>query len=249
MLEVKQEDGILKVWLNRPTHRNALDTETLDEIYGLFSGLERRFDVRAVVLAGRGPSFCAGADRKHPPCAAPSDADEREARWVSQAGLRACRAIADCEVVTIAKLHGHVIGGGFGLAVSCDFRVASRDATFSLPEVDLGVPIAWGAVPRLVSELGAAKARELSILCDTIDAREAERINLVQRVVDRSDLDSITDGLARRIIEKPVMAVHMAKTSFRAMTNGMVDPTHADGELFVSGMHSAAGRENFPDVY
>src|SRR5689334_21292046 len=154
-LSVAREGALLRVWLDRPERRNALNGEALREIAELFGSLATDFATRVVVLGGRGPSFCAGADRKEPPgadrLASSSDATDRERRWVAQIGLRAARAVEDCEAVTIARLHGHVIGGGVVLATACDFRVAAEDTTLHVPEVDLGIPLTWGATPRLIA--------------------------------------------------------------------------------------------------
>jgi len=204
------------------------------------------------VLGGRGPSFCAGADRTDPPgharLAASSDATERERRFTAQLGLRAARAIEDAEVVTIARLHGHVIGGGVVLAAACDFRVAADETVFSVPEVDLGIPLTWGGTPRLIHELGAARARELVLLCDRIDAAEAHRIGLVHRVVRASDLDATVDVLAGRLAAKPETAVHMTKTQFRAYARraALGDVTEADGDELVAASRSAVARRSFP---
>jgi hypothetical protein len=91
-------------------------------------------------------------------------------RHAAQVGLRALEAIERCEAITIARLHGHVIGGGLVLALGCDLRVAAAGASFHIPEVDLGVPLTWGAAPRLAREVGLARAKELILLCDRFDA-------------------------------------------------------------------------------
>ena len=168
-LSLAREGSILRLWLDRPQRRNALNTDTLEELAALFTSLQIDFRTRVVILGGRGPSFCAGADRTDPPgsarLAASSDATERERRYVSQIGLRACRAIEEVEAVTIARVHGHAIGGGLALALACDFRIAAEGTLFHVPEVDLGIPLTWGATPRLIQEVGAARARELILLC------------------------------------------------------------------------------------
>jgi enoyl-CoA hydratase/carnithine racemase len=251
-LSVTYDGPILRVWLDRPAKRNALNGTALEEIAALFNGLATDFTTRVVVLAGRGPSFCAGADRGDPPgherLAASSDASERERRWTAQIGLRAARAIEDAEVVTIARLHGHVIGGGIVLAAACDFRVAATDTLFSVPEVDLGLPLTWGGTPRLIHELGAARARELVMLCDRIDAVEAHRIGLVHRVAAASDLDATVDALAARLAAKPETALHMTKTQFRAYAGRAVlgDVTETDGDELVAAARGAVARRSFP---
>ena len=135
--------------------------------------------------------------------AAASGASERERRFAAQIGWRACRAIEACEVVTLARVHGHVVGGGVALALACDFRIAAQGSVFHVPEVDLGIPLTWGATPRLIAELGAARARELILMCDRIDARTAERWGLVNRVVPAARLDATVDAWALRLAAKP----------------------------------------------
>jgi enoyl-CoA hydratase/carnithine racemase len=251
-LSVTYEGPVLRVWLDRPAKRNALDGAALEELATLFGGLATDFVTRVVVLGGRGPSFCAGADRTSPPgaerLAASSDASERERRWVAQIGLRAARAIEDAEVVTIARLHGHVVGGGVVLAAACDFRVAAEGTQFHVPEVDLGIPLTWGGTPRLIHELGASRARELILLCDRIDAAEAHRIGLVHRVVPATELDVAVAALAARLAAKPEMAVHMTKTQFRAYAARAAhgDVRETDGDQLVAASRSAIARLSFP---
>ena len=251
-LSVTREGSLLRVWLERPERRNALNGEALGEIAELFGSLATDFATRVVVLGGRGPSFCAGADRKDPPgadrLASSSDATDRERRWTAQIGLRAARAVEDCEAVTIARLHGHVIGGGVVLAAACDFRVAAEGTTLHVPEVDLGIPLTWGATPRLIAEIGAARARELILLGDAIDAAEAHRIGLVHRVVPAAALDAAVDALAAQLAAKPEVAVHMTKTQFRAYARRAVlgDVTETDGDQLVAASRGAAARKSFP---
>jgi enoyl-CoA hydratase/carnithine racemase len=251
-LSVTPDGPIRRVWLDRPERRNALNGQALEEIATLFGSFATDFGARVVVLGGRGTSFCAGADRKDPPgstrLAASSDASERERRWVAQLGLRAARAIEDAEVVTIARLHGHVIGGGVVLAAACDFRVAAEGTIFHVPEVDLGIPLTWGATPRLIHELGAARTRELILLCDSIDAVEAHRIGLVHRVAAAAELDVAIDAMASRLAAKPETAVHMTKTQLRAYARraALGDVTETDGDQLVAAARSETARRSFP---
>ena len=251
-LELAREDGgILRVWMNRPAKRNALNTIALDEIADCYGRLQREWDVRVVVLGGRGLSFCGGADRIDPPAAGrtrlSSGATERERRWAAQIGRRACSAIADCEAITIARVHGHAVGGGLALALCCDFRVAAADTVFHVPEVDLGIPLLWGATPKLIYEVGAARAREIILACDRFDGAQAERWNVIHRCVPAAELDAATDKLARQMAAKPEIAVHMAKTQLRGYARGAVlgDATEADADLMLSASRIGVAREAF----
>jgi enoyl-CoA hydratase/carnithine racemase len=251
-LEVERDGAVLRVDLNRPERLNALDTTALEEIAELFTGLQSDFDTRVVVLGGRGRSFCSGADRKDPPGAerrAPSSgATERERRFVAQLGWRACAAIEAAEAITLARVQGHAIGGGFALALACDFRIAARDAVFHVPEVDLGLPFTWGATPRLIHEVGAARARELILLCDPIGAEQAERWGVIHRAVEPSELARVADDWARRLAAKPEVAVHMTKTQFRAYAARAVlgDVTETDGDILMGATRAAGPGSRSP---
>jgi enoyl-CoA hydratase/carnithine racemase len=250
-LELERDGAVLHVWLARPAKRNALNETALVEIERLFGELQTDFATRVVVLGGRGASFCAGADRNDPPgsrrMGARSGASERERRWAAQLGRRACAAIAALEAVTIARLHGHVLGGGLALALACDLRLAAEDARLALPEVDLGVPLTWGATPRLIHEIGAARARELLLLGDAVDAERAERIGLVHRVVPAGDLDPAVRELAQRIAAKPEIAVHMTKTQLRAYAHRapLGDVSETDADLLLASARVGVAREAF----
>ncbi len=250
-LEVERDGPILRVWLARPERRNALNTAALEEIARFFTELQTDFETRVVILGGRGPSFCAGADRKDPPGSArllsSSDATDRERRWLSQLGWRARQAIEDVEAVTIARLQGHAVGGGCVLALACDFRIAAEGTLFHVPEVDLGIPLTWGATPRLIQELGAARARELILMGERVDAARAEQWGLVHRVVEPDRLDAALDDWARRLADKPELAVHMTKTQLRAYAHraALGDVTESDGDLLLAASRTAAARDSF----
>lgn len=248
-LETERRGAILRVWLNRPERRNAVSPVLLRELGDLFRSLEVDFDTRVVVLGGRGKSFCAGADRKPDPAARQAEAatTDRGRRWLGQLGRRACRAIQDCEAVTIAQVHGHAIGGGACIALSCDFRIAAEDAIFVVPEVDLAVPLSWGAVPLLIQEVGAARAREILLRCDELDGRQAERLNLVHKAVPAADLEGEVQAWADDLAAKPELAVHMTKTQLRgyARQSALGDATEADGDLIAVAGRSETFRERF----
>jgi enoyl-CoA hydratase/carnithine racemase len=235
---------VARVWLIRPDKRNALDTPTLEELIDVYESFATDFSVRVVVLGGRGVAFSAGADLSAPPGTDRLDAASRhdglrisgrERRWWAQLGQRAVAAIADAEVVTIARLQGYVLGGGLCLALACDFRIATADAQLGLPEVDLGVPLTWGGTARLVHEVGAARARELVMLTDRISGSEAAGWGLVHQAVAADDLDAAVSDWAERLASKPETAIHMAKSQFRALARmgRLGDTTETDGDLLL----------------
>ncbi len=243
-LTVERQGPVAWVWLNRPERRNALNAQLLEDIATAFNELQRSYDAPIVVLAGRGPSFCAGADRKDPPgghLAQTPDVGMREKRHVSQLGPRAMRAIAELDAITIARLHGHAVGGGLALALACDLRIAAADTMFHIPEVDLGVPLGWGALPRLAAEVGTCRAKELILLCETFDAATAERLGLLNRVVAPDALDAMVQNWAQRLATKPGAALHLTKTQFRAYAHAV---TLGDATVTDVDLTAAAGSEN-----
>ena len=160
-LMIEHDGPIARVWLHRPERRNAVNAHALEEIAAAFTDLQRRFDTTVIILGGHGAAFCAGADRKDPPAriAKGSGAGARERRYTTQVGRRAVEAIEGVEAITIARLHGYAIGGGLALALACDLRIAAASTVFHIPEVDLGIPLSWGAAPRLARAVGMARAK------------------------------------------------------------------------------------------
>ena len=236
-LEVERDGPVLRVWLNRPERLNAIGNTMLEEIADCFRAVERDFETRLVVLGGRGRSFCGGADRKEP---APYDAARspeapRARRYESHLGRRAARAIEDCEALTIARVHGHAVGGGFVFALACDFRITTADAVWSLPEVELGVPLTWAGVPRLIQEVGMARARELLIRCNRVDGARCAELGIAHAAVAADALDAEVARWQEDLLAKPETAVHMTKTQLRgyARLGTLGDATEADAELLL----------------
>ena len=250
-LEVERDGPVLRVWFNRPDRRNALNATALEEVETLFTGLQSDFETRVVVLGGRGISFCAGADRTDPPGSVAfktsAGGNERKRRFLLQLGLRAARAVEDTEVVTVARIQGHAVGGGCVLAAACDFRIATHGTKFHVPEVDLGIPLTWGATPRLIQEIGAARTRELILLCDPVDGRTAASWGLAHRSVEEADLDTEVERWVSRILGLPEVAVHMTKTQLRAyaLRARLGDVTETDGDILGAASRGSAARTRF----
>lgn len=232
-LIVEREGPLLRVWLNRPEVLNALNDAILDEITAVFTDLQGTEEVRVVVLAGAGRCFSSGADRKNMPGLTSREVALSRRRWRGDTGLRACRAIADADPVTIARTHSHVLGGGVVLAVSCDFRIGADDTTLRLPEVELGVPLPWGGTPLLIREMGAARAREFVMLSTPLSAQQAQHAGLLHAVVPSAELDAEVDAWAQRLLALPEEAVAATKQQFRryAVVTRLGDLTETDAEL------------------
>ncbi len=244
-IELEPDGDVLRVWLNRPEARNAHNQAMIGEVGDLFIALNTTPDHRVVVLGGRGKSFCAGADRKE---RAPVPEDARLARYTGQLGRRAARAIEDCDAVTVARVHGHAIGGGCCFGASCDFRVTTADALWYVPEVELGVPLPWGATPRLIQEIGMARARQMILTSQRVDGRRAAEWGLAHEVVDsEDDLDAAVDRWVERLLDMPPLSSNMAKYQLRGYSqlHRLGDLSEFDGDGSAAAIRSPDAEARF----
>ena len=127
-------------------------------------------------------------------------------------------ALENMRPLAIAAIHGWCVGGAVVLAAACDLRIASDDARFSIPEVDLGIPLAWGGIPRLVREIGPALAKELVITCREFTPEEAASAGFLNRVVPATSLQSEVDALAQSIAAKSMLPLALTKRHVNAVT-------------------------------
>lgn len=243
-LELERDGDVLRVWLNRPDKRNAHDRQMITEVGDLFIAANELFDVKVIVLGGRGKSFCAGADRREPADPAPT---AREERWRAQLGRRATRAIEDCDIPTVARVHGHAAGGGSCFATSCDFRITTPTTQWWVPEVDLGTPLPWGATPRLIQEIGMARARQYVMLSERVDGTTAAEWGLAHECVADDELDAAVARWTDRIVSLPELAVHMGKAHFRGYARGAAlgDLSETDGDLSLAVRNSPDFQDRF----
>jgi enoyl-CoA hydratase len=176
MVEVKLRDGVARVFLNRPEKANALTSAVLLELLSKLIELEQEPSLRVVVLAGRGKTFCGGAD-----VAELSGLDPSSAAAFVQKIHHCCAAIRKLPVPVVAQLHGAVIGAGLEIAAACDLRVAAARTRFAMPEVRLGIPsvVEAALLPRLV---GSGRAAWLVLTGAPIDARRALQWGLIEEI-------------------------------------------------------------------
>lgn len=235
------DNRIAVVSLDRPERRNAMNGETIQALLQAFGDLRDDMDVRAVVLTGRGGFFSAGADHAIFDGVS-SEPELNRTRRALAAGGRLCREIESLPQVTIAAIEGGAVGGGLGLAVSCDWRVMASDAYAYVPEVKLGLNYGWNTLPRLAALVGPARTKTMSILCQRHGAAECEAWGLADRVAGTGGaLDGALD-LARQVSELPQMAVQIIKRSVNSYATALSENTsHADMELMLVCMADAEG--------
>ncbi len=235
-----EADGpIGRLTLNRPDKLNALSVETMDELCAAARWFDERPEVKVVIVSGNGRSFCAGFDLAS--FAGPLKLPPREA---AERGRRMADALEGTRAITVVCVHGWCVGGGVVLAAACDLRLAAEDARFSIPEVDLGIPLAWGGIPRLVREIGPAFTKELVLTCRPFDAAEAHGLGFVNRVVPAAELESAALELATPLTRKASHALHSTKRHVNAVTDQMVGTmrswSDADGLVVALGDEECA---------
>ncbi len=218
-LKLEVADEIATLTISRPAALNALNSETLEELDVALTEIEARDDVKVLILTG-GPdkkdnqfkSFVAGADI--------SEMVNFTAPEARAFGIKASVPffkLMNMRQVTIAAVNGFALGGGCEIAMACDIRIASENAIFGQPEVGLGIIPGFGGTQRLARLIGMGRAKELIFTCDNIDAQEAYRIGLVNKVVSTEELYDTAKKMAKKIISKGSYAVSIAKA---AINNG-----------------------------
>jgi len=242
-IKVAEDNGIVTITLNRPERLNAFVghmrrdlAETLEE-----AGSDPQ--VRAVIITGAGRAFCAGGD-VHFMAELVERADTEEFARLLGAARRVILAIRQMTKPVIASVNGPASGAGFNLALACDLRIASRDATFSQSFVKIGFHPDWGGtyfLPRLVTP---NKACELFFLGEAIDAAEALRLNIVNQLVAPEELESVTMQLAERLCAAPPIAVAAVKQAvYESGTSDLDDMMRYETEAQLRCFESEDGHE------
>jgi len=200
-------DSTAYVTLNRPQALNVYNIRMRDDLYEVLSGIRDDDEVRVAIFKGAGDkAFCAGADLSEF-LTAPSPVVARQVRFERDVwGL-----FLSIPQPLIAAVHGYVLGSGIEIALCCDIRIASEDARFGLPEVGLGIIPAAGGTQTLPRTVGRGKALEMLLTSRWIDAKEAYRIQLVNRVVPREKLLESAKEMAEKIASHDPVAIRSAK--------------------------------------
>jgi enoyl-CoA hydratase len=207
-LLLKKEGNIGILSINRPNALNALNSQVLDELKDAIEVIEKDEEIHIIILTGEGRAFVAGAD-----IGEMKGMNPQEARSFAEKGLSIFRKIELMEKPVIAAINGFALGGGCELSMCCDIRIASEKAKFGQPEVGLGITPGFAGTQRLSRLVGMGKAKELIFTCDIVDAEEAYRIGLVNKVVPLEDLMKEAVEMANRILSKGQLAVRYSKAA------------------------------------
>jgi len=205
ILETK--DGIGTLTLNRPENLNAINQKMTEELNSAIAEIAKDTGIRALIVTGAGRGFCSGFDVGDM-AQAPAPIETRN--WI-QMGHKATLALTDLEKPVIAKVNGTAVGFGCSLAMSADITIASESAKFSLIFSRIGLIPDGGALFHLPRLVGPAKAKELIFTAKMIDAKEAEKIGLINKTVPADQLDNEVNMLAKQLAEGPTVAFGIAK--------------------------------------
>ena len=211
----EKEDGIGIVTINRPASLNALNGEVYTELYELFQEIENDAEVRVVILTGSGEkAFVAGSDivEMQPQSSTEINSFVEKARMASD-------RIYTLSKPVIAAINGYALGGGCELTMCCDLRIASEKARFGQPEINVGVIPGAGGTQRLTRLIGMTRAKELLYTGDTIDAKTALTMGLVNKVVPPDSLMTEAKELAKKLLTKSSRILSLAKAAVNSGAN------------------------------
>ncbi len=219
-MRVDRDGAITTVTFNRPERRNGLNSAMLREFEALLHQVRDDRVTRALIVTGTGVAFCAGAE----PAAVSEQAGRGDLSGSPAGGPRMIGRIFDelahLEVMTVAAVNGHAIGGGWSLALAADYCLAVPEAEFWVPEVDFGVPFRGLSSFALTHRLGPWLAKEATILCRHFGAEELCRLGVVNRVVAPEDLMSEARAVAERFAAQPARAANATKRDVNAVLYG-----------------------------
>lgn len=225
---VEKDEGIGLIKINRPGVYNAVNIEAIVELEHAMQAFDGDKDVRVVIVTGEGKAFVSGSDISRL-----AEMDSIQAREYSRVGQRVLSFIENMEKPVIAAVNGFALGSGCELAMACDIRIASEKAKFGQPEVKLGLIPGHAGTQRLARLVGVAKAKELIFTGEMVDAAEALRIGLANKVVTPEALLDEAKSVARKIIDVGPTAVRVAKTVInRGVDSNLTTANEVETEAF-----------------
>jgi enoyl-CoA hydratase/carnithine racemase len=230
---VRREDAVLRVVMNRPEKKNALDSEMYEAMIGALTQADADASLKAILIQGAGDAFTAG-----------NDLDDFRRLPLNEdfPALRFVRALASCDTPIVAAVHGDAVGVGTTLVFHCDLAYTAPNTRFKMPFVDLGL-VPEAASSLLVPErVGLAKASQYLLLCESFDAEEAWRLGVVNAVVPEGDLDGVALDAACRLAQKPADALKSARRLLRGDRASVLACIEEEGALFAKALASPSVR-------
>lgn len=232
--------AIGRLTLSRPDSLNALSAQCLQEMVDAAAWFDARPEVKVVIISGQGRAFSSGAD-----LTAFTSTDGRPPRESADLGRQMVEAVEQMNAVTIGAIHGHCVGGAVLIAAACDLRIATESTRWAIPEIDIGIPLAWGGIPRLVREIGPAATRDLVLTCRPFTSREALSLGMLNEVVDDEDLGRRVETLAEQLATKSSLTLRATLRAVDAAAEALVPTGGAwsDADALVGATHDPESRE------
>ena len=232
VIEKSIEAGILTITLNRPDKLNALSQDVLEQLNSTFTQVYTDLEIKGVIITGSGTkAFAAGADIASFPTL-----NALQAQQMARKGQEVFFKIENCPKPVIAAVNGYALGGGCELAMACHIRIASGNALFGQPEVNLGLIPGYGGTQRLTQLIGKGRALELIMTGNSIPAAEAYRIGLVNQLVSQEELLPTVNGLMNVMLSKSPAAItgsiHCVQAVYEKDKNGYEEEAKTFGNLF-----------------
>ncbi|MDH3236054.1 MAG: enoyl-CoA hydratase/isomerase family protein [Alphaproteobacteria bacterium] len=239
VVTIEKDGRIAVVRFDRGDKANAMSFKVMDALQAAALELARDPELSAIVLTGQERRFTLGFDLRDPETMAVAQAGLAEQRHRLRAGRDMCEAWMRLEPVTIAAVEGWCVGGGVALAIALDLRVASSDAKFYAPEIERGMNMSWGSVPRMTALVGPARAKRLLILAEQLDAKTALDWGLIDEVAaDGGALDAAR-VMAARIAKLPPVPVRMIKQGIERAAHPLAEALSAmDRDQFALAQRS-----------
>lgn len=237
---------VATVTLNRPEALNAMTAQALREVGDAFQQADRE-GARIILLRGAGRSFCAGADRKQYPGYKSSEKDEGVAQHAIEIGIQLKRALMNVNAMTVAQVHGHVVGGGLVMAMCCDMRFAAEDAKLSLPELKLALPLGWGALYRLIELVGTTRAWSMLAEFEVLSGRQGVEAGLMNETFAPDQLEDQVQQRIENFLQIDAEALFLTKRQFRAIAAraSFGNLEDVDGALLLGPLRGPNVREKF----
>ena len=237
LVRLERAEAVAWLTLDRPERRNALGEELLIALNDALVELRDDDSTRVVVLTGAAPVFCAGAEAK---VKSDTPDDERRNAFAGRKSPfrrlfeRATGLLDNLEQITVAMVNGHAIGAGWGLALSCDFRIAAAGARFWIPEIELGVLLGVGSTTRLVRAVGPQRAKEIVLEGRRYSAAEMLALGLVTRVAEPEALLDDTRAFAAGMAAKPFSPLAQMKARINAIARNAVPEVSVGTDHFLT---------------
>lgn len=238
-VHIEKRGRIATVTFDRGSPANALSLELLRDLTEVARSFENDADLSAIILSGRSDNFSMGFDLKDTEFEDIRRAPLAQQRARLMAGNRACAAWEALQPLTISAIEGWCVGGGVALAVATDMRVARRNANVYVPELERGLNMGWGSVPRITNLAGPARAKRLIILAEKLSAERAATWGLVDEIADAGSALAAALDLAKRAASLPPVALRMCKQSINAYATALsAASAHGDVDQFLLAMKS-----------